>query len=717
MNSRNVKQHDANDCGPACLVSVARHFGLRVPIARIRQMAGTDGLGTSLLGLVAAAEKIGLSAKGVKSSREYFSKLPLPVIAHVSLQTTHSFHYVVLYGIGKKKVRMMDPAHGRMQRCSLKEFQSRWTGVAVLLAPKPDYTPLLEVQTTLQRFWSLVNPHKKVFLQILFGAIVYTILGLGISIYVQKIVDHVLINSNRNLLNLLSLLMAGVILLQAYIGLKRRIFVLKTGQLIDARLILGYYRHLLRLPQRFFDTMQVGEIISRINDAVKIRAFINNTAIDMLVNLLIVIFAFMLMFTYSWRLALLVVLIIPVYLAIYLLLNRVNKKVERRLMEDSASLESQLVESITHIRTVKAFGMESTTAGKTENRFIALLFTFYRSSMNDILATDATRFLASFFLVLLLWAGSGYVLEGEITAGELLSFYALTGYFSQPLLALIGANKTIQNALIAADRLFEIMDLEREHRQSQILLSNEDFGDICFENIGFRYGSRAELFKNFNVSIRQGKITAVVGESGSGKSTLVSLLMQLYPLSEGRIKIGAIDLSLADKLSIRRSIGVVPQHAELFNASILDNIVLGETPDISRIMTLFEELGIDEFVSHMPDGYNTEIGENGAALSGGQKQRIAIARALYRSPGILILDEATTGLDAKAEKMVQRVVHRFASGGGTVILISHQLKNTILADQILVLKQGKLVEKGNHQALLKKKGVYYDLWKNQKVIN
>ncbi|MEN8799943.1 MAG: ABC transporter transmembrane domain-containing protein, partial [Flavobacteriaceae bacterium] len=384
MNFRNVKQHDGNDCGPACLASVARHFRLKVPIARIRQMAGTDGQGTSLLGLVEAAEKIGLSAKGVQSNKEYLTKLPLPAIAHISLQTTHSFHYVVLYSIGRKRLRLMDPAFGRMQSCTIEDFQARWTGVVVLLAPKPDYKPLLEIQGPLQRFWLLVSPHKKVFLQVLFGALVYSLLGLGISVYVQKIVDHVLINSNRNLLNLLSLIMIGVILLQSYIGLKRRIFVLKTGQLIDARLILGYYQHLLRLPQRFFDTMQVGEIISRINDAVKIRAFINNTAIDMLVNLLIVVFAFLLMFTYSWRLALLVLLIIPVYMAIYLLLNHVNKKVERKLMEDSARLESQLVETVTHIRTVKAFGMESFTAGKTENRFVALLFTFYRSSINDI---------------------------------------------------------------------------------------------------------------------------------------------------------------------------------------------------------------------------------------------------------------------------------------------------------------------------------------------
>ncbi len=714
MKSRNVKQHDGNDCGPACLASVAHHFGLRVPIARIRQMAHTDGLGTTMLGLVEAAEKIGLSAKGVQCKKEYLPQLPLPVIAHVALQTTPAYHYVVLYKIGKTNVRIMDPSYGRMRTCSIKDFLKDWTAAVVLLADKKGDKLLIQTQGPLGRFWQMIRPHKSAFIQILFGALIYTLLGLGISVYVQKIVDHVLINANRNLLNLLSLVMLGIILLQAYIGVKRRIYVLKTGQLIDARLILGYYKHLLRLPQRFFDTMQVGEIISRINDAVKIRAFINNTAIDMLVNMLIVVFAFSLMFTYSWRLALLVVLIIPFYMLIYLLIDRVNKKVERRLMEDTASLESQLVESITHIRTVKEFGLESFTTGKTEHRFITLLFTFYRSSMNEILATGSTQFLASFFLVLLLWAGSGYVLDGEITAGELLSFYALTGYFSQPLLALIGANKTIQNALIAADRLFEIMDLERERTQSRLALHKEDFGDICFENIGFRYGSRVELFKDFNACIKQGEITVLVGESGSGKTTLIGLMTQLYPLNEGRIKIGAIDLAMVDQKSLRRYIGVVPQQVNLFKGSILDNIVLDQIPDLSRVTKLSEELGIDEMVRLMPHGYYTEIGENGATLSGGQKQRLAIARALYRSPEILILDEATAGLDAKAEQLIQGVVMRFVSNGGTVIIISHQLNNTVMADQILVLKQGLLVEKGSHSELLKFRGDYYDLWERQK---
>jgi len=624
---------------------------------------------------------------------------------------------VVIYKVKKGKLRIMDPASGSIVNYTKKEFVDRWTGVLVLLSKKEGNKILIEGMNPYRRFWGLIRPHRRILLQVIFGAIIYTILGLGISVYVQKIVDQVLGSSNRNLLNLMSLLMLGIIILQAYIGIKRRIYVLKTGQLIDAGLILGYYRHLLHLPQRFFDTMQVGEIISRINDAVKIRVFINNIAIDMLVNLFVVLFAFALMFTYSWKLASLVVLIIPFYLGIYLLMNHVNKKVERRLMEDSAGLESQLVESITHIRTVKETGLETYTELKTENRFVALLYTYFRSAMNEIFANSSTQFLASLFLVLLLWIGSVLVLEGEITTGELLSFYALMAYFNNPLISLIGSNKNIQNALIAADRLFEIMDMERDPGQNRIRFTKNDMGDICFENISFRYGSRAEIFKNFSLSIKQGQITAIVGESGSGKTTLTGLLLQLYPLNEGKIKIGRKDLSFVVKSDLRKIIGVIPQQVQLFKGSIIDNIAFGTTPDLSKIFKLSEELGISTMIEGLPHGYDTEIGENGATLSGGQKQRIAIARALYRSPEILILDEATSGLDSHAEQIVQRVVQNFASLGGTVILISHQLNNIIIADQILVLKQGRLVEKGRHQELLSHRKVYYDLWVGQNIRN
>lgn len=713
MASIKIKQHDIKDCGAACLASIGNYYKVNLPIARIRQYANTDKRGTNVLGVIEAAEKMGFTAKGVKGDVDALSKIPLPAIAHIVVNK-QLHHYVVLYKVTKTKVIYMDPGKGKMITKSITDFKHEWTGVLILFAKADHFKSYNEKTSALRRFWDLIQPHKTILIQALFGAAVFTILGLAMSIYVQKITDYVLVGGNRKLLNLMSIVMVGIIILQAYIGSKKSVFVLKTGQLIDAQLILGYYKHLLKLPQRFFDTMQIGEITSRITDAVKIRAFINNTAIDMLVNIFIVIFSFSLMFTYYWKLALVILLVIPFYMFVYLLMNYFNKKVERKLMEDAAELQTQLVESITHVRTVKEFGIEDYSNLKTENRFVKLLFTTYKSGLNGIFSGTSSSFLASIFTIILLWLGSGYVLDGEITTGELFSFYALIGYFTSPVASLIGMNKTVQNALIAADRLFEIMDLEREETTNKMQLTKEELGDIIFDNVSFRYGSRLEVFNNFNTTIRRHETTAIVGESGSGKTTLIALLQNLYPLKEGKISIGNFDLKHINPKSLRSLIGVVPQQLNLFSGTIIENIALGESfPNMQRIVQLSNTLGITEFVEKLPYGFETQVGENGAMLSGGQKQRIAIARALYKNPEILLMDEATSALDTNSELIVKQVIDNFKAQGKTVIVIAHRLSTIANADTILVMEKGVIVEKGNHNELLKEKGKYYELWQKQ----
>jgi ATP-binding cassette, subfamily C, bacteriocin exporter len=732
MATTKIKQHDIKDCGAACLASIGNHFKVNLPIARIRQYANTDKRGTNVLGIIEAAEKMGFTAKGVKGGMDSLDKIPLPAIAHVVVKE-QLHHYVVVYKVVKHKadsslkseqgkqnqykITVMDPAFGKMETYTYEEFQKIWSGVLILFAPNDDFRSYNEKISPIKRFWHLVQPHKTILIQALVGAIVFTVLGLAMSIYVQKITDYVLVEGNRKLLNLLSVSMIGIILLQAYIGSKKSVFVMKTGQLIDAKLILGYYKHLLRLPQRFFDTMQIGEITSRINDAVKIRSFINEVAIDMIVNVFIVIFSFVLMFTYYWKLALVILLVIPFYALIYFILNTFNKKVERNIMENAADLQTQLVESVTHIRTVKEFGIEDFSNLKTENKFVKLLFTTYKSGLNSIFAGTSTQFLASVFTVILLWVGSGYVIDRAITPGELFSFYALIGYFTSPVASLIGMNKTAQNALIAADRLFEIMDLEREETENKIELQRENIGDIKFENVTFRYGSRTEVFKNFNALFKKNQTTAIVGESGSGKTTLISLLQNLYPMKEGKIYIGDYDTQYIHYQSLRNCIGVIPQQLNLFSGNIIENIALGDSfPNIQRILDLSKQLGITEFVEKLPNGFETQIGENGAMLSGGQKQRIAIARALYKNPEVLLMDEATSALDTNSERIVKEVIDTFKAQGKTVIVIAHRLSTIASADTILVMENGAIVEQGNHIYLLNQKGKYYDLWGKQSIV-
>ncbi len=713
MASIKIKQHDIKDCGAACLASIGNHYKVNLPIARIRQYANTDKRGTNVLGIIEAAAKMGFSAKGVKGGMDAIDKIPLPAIAHVVVQE-QLHHYVVIYKVSKDKIEVMDPAYGKIETHTFEKFQEMWSGVLILFAPNDDFVTYNDKTAPVMRFWHLIQPHKTILIQALVGAILFTVLGLAMSIYIQKITDYVLVEGNRNLLNLLSISMIAIILLQAYIGSKKSIFVMKTGQLIDAKLILGYYKHLLHLPQRFFDTMQVGEITSRIGDAVKIRSFINEVAIDMIVNIFIVIFSFTLMFTYYWKLALVILLVIPFYATIYFILNKFNKKVERTIMENAAELQTQLVESVTHVRTVKEFGIEEFSNLKTENKFVKLLFSGYKSGLNSVFAGTSTEFLASVFTVILMWIGSGYVIDRAITPGELFSFYALIGYFTSPVASLIGMNKTAQNALIAADRLFEIMDLEREETENKVALQRENIGDIKFEKVTFRYGSRTEVFKDFNAVFKKNQTTAIVGESGSGKTTLISLLQNLYPIKEGKIYIGEYDSQFIHYQSLRNCIGVIPQQLNLFSGNIIDNIALGDSfPDMQRILDLSKQLGITEFVEKLPNGFGTQIGENGAMLSGGQKQRLAIARALYKNPEVLLMDEATSSLDTNAEQIVKRVIDDFKAQGKTIIVIAHRLSTIANADTILVMENGTIVETGNHSFLLEQKGKYYDLWNKQ----
>ncbi|MCA6431337.1 MAG: peptidase domain-containing ABC transporter, partial [Cytophagales bacterium] len=601
-----------------------------------------------------------------------------------------------------------------MQRYNHEDFKKIWTGVLVILLPGEDFKTGNQKVSVTARFWALMRPHKSIMVQALVGAMVYTLIGLSTSIYVQKIVDHVLVDGSQNLLNLMSVGMIVLLLLQVFIGTMKSIFTLRTGQAIDAQLILGYYKHLLKLPQQFFDTMRVGEIISRVNDAVKIRSFINEALTNIAVNVFIVIFSFALMFTYYWKLALVILLIVPFYAVIYYVTNRLNKKVERRLMENAAELESQLVESLNSVNTIKSFGLESHANIKTETRFVGLLKTVYSSSMNSIFSGSGSEFFSRLFTIILLWVGAGFVLKNEITPGELLSFYALIGYFTGPVSTLIGLNKVVQNAMIAADRLFEIMDLEREKEENQIELTKDAIGDIQFKEVYFRYGSRVTVFENFSLHIPSGSVTAIVGESGSGKSTLMALLQNLYPLQAGRVYIGEYDLQYIKNDSLRSIVGVVPQKIDLFAGNVVDNIAVGDyQPDMKKIISICTGLGILDFVEKLPNGFNTYLGENGATLSGGQKQRIAIARALYKDPEILILDEATSSLDSASERYVQKMVEILREQNKTVIIIAHRLSTVFQAEKIVVLENGKVAEQGQHTDLMQNKGAYFNLWKQQ----
>jgi ATP-binding cassette subfamily B protein len=706
-----VKQRDVSDCGPACLASVAAYFGLYIPVSRIRKYAGTDKQGTSLRGLIEAAEQFNFQARGAKAAGIALSGIPVPAIFHLVLENGLQ-HFVVVYKIRKKVVSYMDPSTGKLITRPLPVFEKSWSGVIILLIPSNHFRPGNEKQSAFVRFWQLIRPHRNMLIQGLIGALVYTMLGLTTSIYVQKIIDFVLPDANKQLVNLLSLLMIVLLSFQIITGYVKSLIALRTGQQIDSWLILGYFRHLLELPQRFFDSMRVGEIISRVNDAMRIRIFINDVALNVIVHGLTMIFGVTAMFIYYWKLAMIILATIPVYLLIYLISNRVNAKWQRRMMEAGAALESQLVETIRGVSTIRRFGSQPYFNLKIENRLIPLMRIIFTGSRSGLRLANATEWITGLLTIIVLWTGSYLVMDRIISPGELLSFYTLTAFFTAPAQALISVNKSMQDALIAADRLFEIIDLETEkENREKPGLDRFPEGDLVCDNVHFNYGPGDPVFSGLNFRIPQYQMTALIGESGCGKSTLLALIQKIYPLKEGNIQIGNVDIQLISTSILRKQIAAVPQYTDLFQGDFVSNIALGELePDLHRIFEICRRLGLHDFITRLPQKYYTVIREQGANLSGGQKQRLAIARALYRDPAILILDEASSALDPESEQKVQETLRWFGNLKKTIIVITHRLSSIKYCDSIIFLKQSKPAVCGTHEILLSESADYAAWW-------
>lgn len=707
-----VRQRDVSDCGAACLVSIAASYRLRLPIARVRQLTQTDRGGTTALGLVEAATRLGFQAKGVRATPKALGALPLPAIAHVVRGQLQ--HWVVLARVDAKRVEVMDPAGGARQRTSREAFEREWSGAIVLLIPASRFVAGDQRTSIGRRFVALMAPHRAILVMALIGAAVHTALGLTTTVYVQQLVDHVLVDGNRNLLNLMSVAMLILIAAQTLVGGMKGLLILHTGQRIDATLILGYYRHLLSLPQRFFDTMRIGEITSRIGDAVKIRALINDIAVELVMSTLVIALSLGLLFLYSAPLGVVVAGTAPIYAVIWTVANARNRRASRELMERSADLQSQLVESISVVGTIKRFGLEAEMELRTEGRFVRLLRAVFQSARTSVISSTVTGAVSRLAVIVVLWVGSLLVIDRRLTPGELMSSYALLGYLTGPLLTLITANRTIQDALIAADRLFEIMDLERDRVTAHTTIDTANGGDIDFEHVSFRYGARAPALRDVTLRFRRGAITAIVGGSGSGKSTIAALVQRVYVAETGRVCLGGIDVRHLGHDSIRALVCTVPQRIDLIAGSVLENIALGDAePDVKRALEAARGAGIAEMIDRLPAGLDTELGENGATLSGGERQRLAIARALYRDSEILILDEATSSLDGASVLRVRQLTEERRARGRTVIVIAHNLDLVIDADHIIVMRDGMVVEEGSHGDLVSRRGAYQSLWESR----
>lgn len=706
-----VKQRDCSDCGAACLASVAGYYGLQLPVSRVRQYAGTNKQGTSLYGLLEAAEKLHFHTRGARSVDKSLQGIPFPAIFHLVMENGLQ-HFVVAYKSSKRRICYMDPETGKLERRLRTVFIKNWSGVLLLLVPAQNFQKGNDKKSVFRRFCQLILPHRNLLILSLAAALIYTALGLTTSIYVQKIVDFVLPDENRFLMNILGIVMILLLCFQMISGYFKSLLVLRTGQQIDSWLILGYYKHLLDLPQRFFDNMRVGEIISRVNDALRIRIFVNDVALGLIVHAFTLLLSLTVMFIFYWKLALLSMLSIPVYAAIYLISNRQNAKWQRKIMENGAALESQLMESIQEIATIRRFGSQQFFYLKTENSFIPFMRSIFKSGQNDLVLSNTTEWIAGLMTILILWSGSDLVIKHFLSPGQLLSFFTLTAYFSTPIRALIGSNKSMQDAVIAAERLFEIIDLETEKAfAGQNLIRHLPEGDLVFGKVNFSFEPGNMVFRNTNFRIPRFEVTGIIGESGSGKSTVVSLLQKFYEPQGGTILIGNMDIQYISNEIIRSQIAAVPQFTAIFHGTIISNIALGiQEPDMERIFDICDRLGLHAFISRLPDRYQTVIREQGSNLSGGQKQKLGIARALYRDPAILILDEATSALDPENERIVQDALRWFHGQKKTIIVIAHRLSTIKNCDSIIFLKQGQAIVQGKHEMLLSENREYAGWW-------
>jgi ABC-type bacteriocin/lantibiotic exporter with double-glycine peptidase domain len=687
---KSVKQRDWSDCGVACLAAIASHYDMRLSVAQIRQLTGTDQSGTSIFGLVQASKQLGFIAKAVKAQTDELSEIAFPAIAHVLLRGKH-FHYVVVLRIKKSRVTVMDPATGRFSRYSIHQFQQTWTGVLVLMAPGTSFQPSDQRSSRFAWYLQLLRPHRSALVQALFGAILGTLLALTGSFYIQKVVDSVIVESNGQLLNLLSIAMLVVLAFQVVLNIGQNLLLTRSGQNIDLTLILSYYRHLFTLPQTFFDGMRVGEMISRINDAVKIRAFLNQQGSNFIISVFTLVLAVLAMFVFSWRLALLSLAFLTLYSILFRIAVLRNRLFSRRIMEQSADFDAQIVESLEMVSTLRRFDRQWVAEMKTESLLVRLLSSTYSSGLFGIAVNSVGSIIVQGFTIGLLWIGASSVIQTQMSPGQLISCFALTGYLTGPANSLLSIIVSALEVQVAADRLFEILDLDSEKNPGTIDIGEIGALEICLQSVSFAYPGRPPIFQNVDARFLPWEITLVRGESGSGKSSILALLQRFYLPSEGRIFFGQYEIRYLRSSSLRTQIAVVPQKTDLMSGTVIENIALGEfEPDMRKILAICTKLGILDFIQSLPEGFETRLAENGRNLSGGQRQRLAIARALYVDAPIYLFDEPLAALDEFSGQRFLNVLQELRGLGKIVVLVSHDSRLTSFADRVYTVSDGAI---------------------------
>jgi ATP-binding cassette, subfamily B, bacterial HlyB/CyaB len=707
-----VEQAEEMDCGAACLAMICRHYSIPMTLGKLRELANVTTQGATLDSLSRVGESLGFSTRGVQCTYEALLGFDLPFIVH-----WEGYHYIIVYGVSKQRVWVADPAIG-FKKMSVEEFERGWSGTCLVFTPGQDMVQLAAARSPWIRFIAYLKPYKKILLHLFLATFVIQMLGIVPPMIIQNILDGVIVHQN---LSLLHLLIAGLIISNVFTQIMATVraylanFMMRN---MDFAMMSHFFKHTMSLPFSFFAKRKTGDVLARFEENHTIRAFLTESTVTTLLNLLMVFIYFTIMFLYNVKMTLvLIAFVIPIMVLTVLVTPKI-KTYAREVFTAGTEAKSYLMETLGGVETVKGMGIERPVRLKWEKKYAKSLEVQYRAQSFNILIGLASQVLNAATTIAILWVGANLVLARELSIGQLIAFNALMGSVLAPLMGLIGLWSRLNDAGVAMERLGDVLDMEPEQKPedlpSRVVLPDLQ-GEIRLDGVYFRYGGdeTSYVLENISLDIKPGELVAVVGRSGSGKTTLAKLLVGFYAPTDGRIFVDGYDMSVIDKDYYRAQVGYVMQSNLLFSGTIAENIASGdESPDRRRIEEVCKMADAHPFITKMPLGYEQVVGERGVGLSGGQVQRLCIARALYHDPRLLVFDEATSALDTQSESNIIGNMTEILRGR-TAVIIAHRLSTIMQADKILVLYEGAIVEQGRHEELVDRRGMYFQLVQKQ----
>ena len=717
-------QLDAVDCGPACLRMIAKHYGCSYSSQYLREYAFITREGVSMLGISDAAGHIGFRTMGVRITLEQLeTEVPLPCILHWNQR-----HFVVCYKIKKGKFYIADPAAGRVVydrdefgRCWFSTLvEGKDTGTALLLEPGPEFGERLESKEErskgLSFFFRYLTPYKRELFQLVLGMLTVSILQLIMPFLTQSLVDTGIRDNNLSFITLILIAQLVIFIAKLSVDFIRSWILLHVNTRINIALISDFLAKLMRLPLHFFDTKMVGDIMQRIGDHNRIESFMTGSSISTLFSFVnFIVFGFVLAY-YDLSILGLFLLGNGLYVAWILAFMKYRRELDIKRFAQAAGEQSNLFQLITGMQEIKLNNCETEKRWEWERIQVKL----FKISIKG-LALGQYQQLGSVFFnqttnILISFLAARAVVSGEMTLGMMMSLTYIVGQLTSPIEQFISFARSFQDAKISLERLGEIHQREDEEQILAMKVNAlPENRALDIEEVSFSYdgADRDYVLENVCLTIPQHKVTAIVGASGSGKTTLIKLLLGFYEPNKGNIKVGGLSLKNINPHVWRAHTGCVMQDGFIFSDSIAKNIAIGaEVIDKERLLHAVTVANVRDFIDSLPLGYNTKIGMEGNGVSQGQRQRILIARAVYKNPEFIFLDEATNALDANNEKEIMEHLHQFYKGR-TVVVVAHRLSTVRDADNIVVLDKGQVVEEGTHEELTARRGIYYKLVKNQ----